>query len=61
MNTQRVNWYLSGSKINCYFIEEYNEDLRQWFTVGDTYENIDHALSQVNNHNLKELVHKMGV
>lgn len=54
MTTQRVNAY-KNSDMTVFYIEEFNPELKEWFTVGDTYENIKHASAVVENHNLQQL------
>lgn len=55
MQTQRINTYATQG-IPVFYIEQYNPKLKEWFTVGDTYEKIEHALIIVESHNLKEIV-----
>jgi len=55
METQRVNAYKTGDKV-VYFIEQFNTELKQWFTVGDTFEKYENASIMIETHNLKELL-----
>jgi hypothetical protein len=59
METQRVNVYIAGSGIPVFYVEQYNSTLRDWFTVGDTYEKIEHAESTVNHHNLTLVMNEL--
>ena len=54
MRTQRTNAYKTDL-MTVFYIEQYNENLKEWFTVGDTYENIESVNVTVNLHNLREL------
>lgn len=59
MTTQRVNAYTVADNRKVYFIEQYNPELKEWFTVGDTLDKYAHAEAQVNNHNIKELLNSL--
>lgn len=58
MKTQRLNAYYTGDK-TVYYIEQYNENIQDWFTVGDTYDLADHAMASIEHHNMVELLHKL--
>lgn len=55
MTTQRVNAYKSGDT-TVFYIEQYDTHTKEWLTVGDTYDELENALTLVNNHNLIQLV-----
>lgn len=55
MNTQRVNCYISGSGLAVFYIQQYNEKLKEWFDLGKTYDKVEHASIIVERHNLQEV------
>lgn len=58
MKTQRLNAYYAGDK-TVYCIEQYNENVGDWFIVGDTYDSPDQAMASIEHHNMVELLHKL--
>lgn len=56
MKTQRVTAYRAEHDKPVFQIEQYNPELKEWFIIGGTYDKYEHAQTQVENHNLKELL-----
>lgn len=56
MQTQRINAYTVDDNRKVYFIEQYNPEVKDWFTVGSTFDKYEYAEAQVNNQNIKELL-----
>lgn len=59
MTTQRVNTYTSNNE-PVFYIEQYNSELAQWFTVGDTYDKYQLAATMVELHNARQIANLLS-
>jgi hypothetical protein len=48
---QKISSYVSGHGLRVYEIEQYNEQCKDWFIVGNCSENIEYIAHQVEKHN----------
>lgn len=59
MTTQRVDCYISGSGKTIFEIQQYSHDNNAWYDIGGTYDKFEHAQSQVESHNIEQILNKL--
>lgn len=62
MDTQRVNVYRTAGENGeaVFYIEQYDETVKAWLTVGDAYADYDVAKAAVDLFNAREITRKMN-